>query len=175
MHAHEIQIVFSQRFIFTPLNLTQTVITLDDDGKKITLQVNESFLLKLGEDYDWNVTVDNQTVLGSVPAQDIYEARMPGNATLAATGDPICRKEQPPCGAPSRLFKLYVDVITGNAAGDLNGNGISADAGDLVLMKRASIGEIQADFGYDLNNNGQFADAGDLVLMKRASIGGIDL
>jgi C1A family cysteine protease len=59
--------------------------------------------------------------------------------------------------------------------GDLNGNGISADAGDLVLMKRASIGEIQADSKYDLNNNGIFADAGDLVLMKRASIGEIIL
>ena len=57
--------------------------------------------------------------------------------------------------------------------GDLNDNGISADAGDLVLMKRASIGEIQADSRYDLNNNGQNADAGDLVLMKRASIGEI--
>ena len=59
--------------------------------------------------------------------------------------------------------------------GDLNGNGISADAGDLVIMKRTSIGEIQADPGYDLNDNGQFADAGDLVLMKRASTGEIDL
>jgi hypothetical protein len=57
--------------------------------------------------------------------------------------------------------------------GDLNNNGISADAGDLVLMKRASIGEIQADSRYDLNKNGQNADAGDLVLMKRASIGEI--
>jgi hypothetical protein len=59
--------------------------------------------------------------------------------------------------------------------GDLNGNRLSADAGDLVLMKRASIGEIQADSRYDLNNNRQFADAGDLVLMKRASIGEITL
>lgn len=59
--------------------------------------------------------------------------------------------------------------------GDLNNNGIPADAGDLVLMKRASIGEIQADSRYDLNNNGQNADAGDLVLMKRASIGEINL
>lgn len=59
--------------------------------------------------------------------------------------------------------------------GDLNGNGVSADAGDLVLMKRASIGEIMADSRYDLNNNGQNADAGDLVLMKRASIGEITL
>ena len=100
---------------------------------------------------------------------------MPGNATLTATGDPICRKEQPPCGAPSRLFKLYVVVIVSPVAGDLNENGISADAGDLVLMKRASIGEIKADSRYDLNNNGQLADAGDLALMKRVSIGEINL
>lgn len=59
--------------------------------------------------------------------------------------------------------------------GDLNCNGTPADAGDLVLMKRASIGEIQVDSRYDLNNNGQFADAGDLVLMKRASIDEIEL
>ncbi len=66
--------------------------------------------------------------------------------------------------------------------GDLNNNGIQADAGDLVLMKRASIGEITPGVGtatpaftYDLNNNGILADAGDLVLMKRASIGEIVL
>ncbi len=66
--------------------------------------------------------------------------------------------------------------------GDLNNNGIQADAGDLVLMKRASIGEITPGvstatpaFTYDLNNNGMLADAGDLVLMKRASIGEITL
>jgi len=59
--------------------------------------------------------------------------------------------------------------------GDLNSNGISADAGDLVLMKRVSIGEIMADSRYDLNNNGVLADAGDLVLMKRASIAEITL
>jgi hypothetical protein len=59
--------------------------------------------------------------------------------------------------------------------GDLNNNGISADAGDLVLMKRAAIGEISADFRYDLNNNGILADAGDLVLMKRAAIAEIIL
>ncbi len=59
--------------------------------------------------------------------------------------------------------------------GDLNGNSVSADAGDLALMKQASIGEITSDSGYDLNNNGIPADAGDLVLMKRASNGEIDL
>ena len=59
--------------------------------------------------------------------------------------------------------------------GDLNNNGISADAGDLVLMKRASVGEITGDWKYDLNENDMIADAGDLVLMKRASVGEIVL
>jgi nitrous oxidase accessory protein len=66
---------------FASLNLTPIIITLADNGKTITLQGNESFLLKLGEDYDWNVTVDNQTVLSRVPnvlvirgAQGIYKA-----------------------------------------------------------------------------------------------------
>ncbi len=66
--------------------------------------------------------------------------------------------------------------------GDLNSNGIPADAGDLVLMKQAAIGEIipgsstvTPAFTYDLNNNGMIADAGDLVLMKQAAIGEIIL
>jgi parallel beta-helix repeat protein len=70
---------------------------------------------------------------------------------------------------------LPLAFVPAGIKGDLNGNGQSADAGDLILMKRASIGEIIADSRYDLNNNGQFADAGDLVLMKRASIGEINL
>ena len=66
-------------------------------------------------------------------------------------------------------------IVTSELKGDLNNNMVSADAGDLVLMKFASIGQIQADSRYDLNNNGIFADAGDLILMKRASIGEIKL
>ena len=77
-----------------------------------------------------------------------------------------------------------VEVIAGETTevnmilwlkGDLNNNGMSADAGDLVLMKRASVGEISGDWKYDLNNNDMIADAGDLVLMKRASVGEIVL
>ncbi|MCX9010995.1 MAG: hypothetical protein OIN66_07730 [Candidatus Methanoperedens sp.] len=99
------------------------IITLADDGKTITLQVNETFLLKLGEEYDWNVTVDDQTVLSRVVnvlvvrgAQGIYEAHKPGKATLTAVGDPFCRKAIPPCAAPSRQFRLRVDVAGAPAA-----------------------------------------------------------
>jgi len=58
--------------------------------------------------------------------------------------------------------------------GNLNGNGVSADADDLDLMGQASIGEISSDSRYDLNNNEIPADAGDLVLIKQASEGNID-
>ncbi len=105
-------------------------ITLEDNGKTITLQVNETFLLYLGEGYDWNVTVDNQTVLSRVVnvlvvrgAQGIYKAHKSGQAMLTAIGDPICRKEQPPCEAPSRQFRLYV-VVTEGATPAVSGFGL---------------------------------------------------
>ncbi len=98
------------------------VITLDDNGKTITLQVNETFLLQLGEGYDWNITVDDQAVLSRKVnvlvirgAQGIYEAHKPGRTTLSAIGDPPCRRAKPPCAAPSRLFRLYI-VVAGGAA-----------------------------------------------------------
>ncbi len=95
-------------------------ITLDDNGKTITLRVNETFLLQLGEGYDWDITVDDQTVLSRKNvlvirgAQGIYEAHKPGRTTLTAVGDPPCRRAEPPCAAPSRLFRL--DVVVAGAA-----------------------------------------------------------
>ncbi|MGB8215841.1 MAG: hypothetical protein WCE94_00915 [Candidatus Methanoperedens sp.] len=98
-------------------------ITLDDDQKTITLQVDETFLLNLGEGYDWNISIDDQTIISREVnvmvirgAQGIYRAHKPGSATLTAVGDPLCRKSIPACGAPSRLFRLSV-VVSGGAAG----------------------------------------------------------
>jgi hypothetical protein len=102
--------------------LTKT-ITLDDDQKTITLQVDETVLLNLGEGYDWNISIDDQMVISREVnvmvirgAQGIYRAHTPGRATLTAVGDPLCRKSVPACGAPSRLFRLNV-VVSGGAAG----------------------------------------------------------
>ncbi|MCZ7381538.1 MAG: hypothetical protein O8C64_08245 [Candidatus Methanoperedens sp.] len=85
--------------------------------------VDETFLLKLGEGYDWNISIDDQTVISREVnvmvirgAQGIYRAHKPGRATLTAVGDPTCRQSVPPCGAPSRLFRLNV-VVSGGAAG----------------------------------------------------------
>ncbi|MDE1770487.1 MAG: hypothetical protein KGI28_08060 [Thaumarchaeota archaeon] len=96
---------------------SQKVITLADNGKSLTLQKGDSFLLKLGEMYNWNVTIDNQTVVSRVVnimvvrgAQGVYDAHNAGQATLAATGDPSCRSSVPACEIPSILFQLNITV-----------------------------------------------------------------
>ena len=80
-------------------------------GAQIPIPVNETFLLKLGEGYDWNITIDDQTIISRVVnvmvvrgAQGLYEAHKPGSFTLTAFGDPICRGGTPPCAAPSQRF-----------------------------------------------------------------------
>ncbi len=90
----------------------------DDAGKTTILQINETVLVKLGEGfYDWNITVDNQTILSPVTGmaikgvQGIYQARSPGSATLIADGEPYCRKLQPECGAADIGLIFHVNVL----------------------------------------------------------------
>ena len=81
-------------------------------------------------------------------------------------------------------FGNSINVTTHNATfsisasypkGDLNLNGVAADDEDVMLMLRASVGDIATDPEYDLNDNGVNADIGDVVLMLRASVGTITL
>jgi len=92
-------------------------VTLTEDGHTLTLHVGQSFLLKLGEGYDWNVTVNDQTIVSRKVnvltvrgAQGIYDAHKAGATTLTATGDPVCRNTNPPCEQPSREFHLTIVV-----------------------------------------------------------------
>jgi carboxyl-terminal processing protease len=92
-------------------------VTLDNDGGTITLHVGDQFLLKLGEEYNWTVTVADQSIVSRVVnitvvrgAQGVYEAHQVGTTTMAATGDPVCRQSKPPCAMPSRLFQIKVVV-----------------------------------------------------------------
>lgn len=99
------------------LEVAERKVTLDDNGKTIDLRVGDRFLLALEGNYDWSVAVDDPSIVGRVAgittirgAQGVYEARKPGQTTLAATGDPPCRKAQPPCLAPSRSFQVRLVV-----------------------------------------------------------------
>jgi hypothetical protein len=102
--------------VVTPETSTQTV-TLANDGGTLNLKVGEQFLLKLGEDYYWNVTIADQNIVSRVVgitvvrgAQGVYEAHQAGTTQLTAAGDPICRQSQPPCAAPSRDFQIQIVV-----------------------------------------------------------------
>ncbi len=95
----------------------ERTVTLADDSQTITLHVGESFLLKLGEGYDWTITPSDQTIVSRVVnimvvrgAQGVYVAHKAGRTKLSATGDPACRKAQPACGAPSREFHVQIVV-----------------------------------------------------------------
>ena len=104
----------------TPVDSTvggPTVVTLNDRGKTIQLAVGQSFLLKLGETFDWTVNISDQTVISRVRnimvvrgAQGVYDALKAGTVMLAATGDPPCRQSHPACAAPSLLFEVTIVV-----------------------------------------------------------------
>jgi len=95
------------------------VVTLDDNNKTFSMKADETFLLKLGEFYDWQPIIDNQDVLSREMdiavisgAQGVYKAHKEGTAKLTATGDPLCRQSVPPCGAPSILFEVILNVTS---------------------------------------------------------------
>ncbi len=97
-------------------------VTLDDSGKTVTLQPGDRFLLNLGEGYNWDVTIADQNVVSRVVgvltirgSQGLFEARQPGTTTLTATGDPVCRSQQPACEAPSRMFEVQIVVTPGTS------------------------------------------------------------
>jgi hypothetical protein len=103
--------------LVTPQPSGSQAVTLDDQGKTMTLAVGERFLLNLGEGYNWEVSISDQAVVSRVigitvirGAQGVYQANQAGSVTLSATGDPLCRQSQPACGMPSLLFSVSIIV-----------------------------------------------------------------
>jgi photosystem II stability/assembly factor-like uncharacterized protein len=98
-------------------------VTLADDGTTLTLQVGQNFLLNLGADYEWTVSVADQTILSRLVnitvlrgAQGVYEAKQPGSTILTASGNPVCKGDQPPCVTPSRVFQVKIVVLSAPTA-----------------------------------------------------------
>jgi plastocyanin/predicted secreted protein len=93
------------------------IVTLAQNNQEIYLKKGESFLLKLGNNYNWNIDISDQTVVSRVinimvinGAQGIYEAHSSGTATLTAQGDPFCLSSVPRCAMPSILFRVNIIV-----------------------------------------------------------------
>lgn len=93
------------------------VITLDYVGQTIAILVGQGVLLRLGEDFDWSVSVEpdgvltqNRKITPESGEQGVFIARKKGTAVLSAVGDPVCRVENPPCLRPSVLFKVIFEI-----------------------------------------------------------------
>jgi predicted secreted protein len=91
-------------------------VTLADDGGTVNVSNGGEFLLKLGADYDWEITIDNPDVVSRVMniavingAQGVYQAHQPGHATLSATGTPVCPEGQI-CSNLALAFNVEIDV-----------------------------------------------------------------
>lgn len=91
------------------------VITLDHVGKTLTMRRQGGFLLRLGEEYNWSVTVhppdiltQNRKISLSPGEQGVFLARQKGSAVLRAVGKPVCLAFDPPCLRPAVLFEMYV-------------------------------------------------------------------
>jgi hypothetical protein len=92
-------------------------ITLADNGKMVTYTTGQTFLLYLGEEYNWSLSISDQNVISRVKniavirgAQGVYDVLQAGTTILTAVGDPICRDQQPACAAPSIQFQVTIVV-----------------------------------------------------------------
>jgi hypothetical protein len=92
-------------------------VTLADAGQTIELAVGETFLLALGSEYDWTVTVADPSIVSREVnvatirgSQGLYRANRPGRTTLTAIGDPPCRRARPACALPSRIVRIDLVV-----------------------------------------------------------------
>jgi hypothetical protein len=66
-------------------------------------------------------------------------------------------------------------TISSYLRGDLDHNGVAADAADVAMMIDASVGDITPNPEYDLDGNDNNADAADVAMMIDASVGDITL
>jgi hypothetical protein len=95
---------------------TSLTITQADDGKTIVLGVGDRFLLALGDDFKWTVTISDPSIVRRIPtvllvrgAQGIYEAERAGGADIEATGVLNCAPGQL-CPQLAAIFHVHISV-----------------------------------------------------------------
>jgi len=95
------------------------IITLNDarTAQTFYLTVGDTFMLKLGDGYTWQVQIDDERIVARVPnislkagAPWLYQARAVGQTEVQIAGDPVCLNASPPCAMPSVLFQVKITV-----------------------------------------------------------------
>ncbi len=101
----------------TPDSSGSLTITPDNNGRTVLMKAGQSFVLELGDIYNWTIAIDNQNIISRevniMPlrgSQGVFDAHQAGTTTLQASGDPLCRQSQPACMSPSVIFTITITV-----------------------------------------------------------------
>ncbi len=93
------------------------VITLDHVGQTIDMIPGQGFLLRLGDEYAWTISIEpadlltiNRNITPELTEQGVYIARKKGRAYLSALGVPGCKTLNPPCSRPNVLYRLNINI-----------------------------------------------------------------
>ena len=113
---------YAQNILTTTATVTTRTIGYSYNGKMITMNVGDEFVLNLGDKYSWSPMTDNadvldkvQSITGIYGSQGVFKAMAPGKATLKAIGKTT---------NPVRIFyfnlKIKVAGETGGTSEDTN-------------------------------------------------------
>jgi hypothetical protein len=93
------------------------VVTLADDGVRLSVKIGDRFLLALGSEFMWQLNGIDFDIVTAIPTQSfmagtqgLYEGTKLGQFTITAKGDPTCRLADPPCLRPGRMFTINIVV-----------------------------------------------------------------
>jgi hypothetical protein len=107
---------------FTPMTSATQVtppvsVTLDDNRRGVDLKVGQYLSVRLGQGYDWQVSVSQPGVLeftstASEPQgqQAVLRAVQSGETRVVADRQPTFKRTQPPCTEPTRAYYVNVRV-----------------------------------------------------------------
>lgn len=93
------------------------IIRLNESGTIFTVYKGEIISFELGEGFDWEITMDNPTVVEKITlddyknSQEIYRVVDLGTVKITGIGNPFCLKTEPPCRVHSTLFEVELHVI----------------------------------------------------------------
>jgi hypothetical protein len=92
-------------------------VTLPPPGSSfrvvVDLRSGQRLHFVLGQGDDWGFNGENNAILRLTNTETFareYDAIATGTVTLEVSADPACLKSTPPCGRPSRLFVVTVNV-----------------------------------------------------------------
>jgi hypothetical protein len=88
-------------------------VNRNDNGRAVELNVGQYLSVRLGQDYDWRVSLSEPAVLEFTSTtsdpqrqQAILRAVQPGETRVVADGQPSCKRTDPPCNQPTRAFYI---------------------------------------------------------------------